>query len=736
MNESSPGRRPKKGLRIARAAVNVTVDTVSGAIGAVFKAICSVLLILLIAGLLFTCIFAYYVKSSLTPSISLSLDDFQLSESGTIWYQDSSGAWQELVTLSADEDRVWVDYEDIPWYVEKAIVAIEDKRFYEHKGVDWYRTSGAFIKMFARMETQFGGSTITQQLIKNLTGHDDVTVQRKLEEIFSALDLEKRYDKQEIMEWYLNAVYFGEGCWGIQTAAQTYFGKDVQDLTLAQAAAIVGITNMPTRYDPFYDEQANKQRQETILREMYDQGFIDYATYQQAVAEDISSAFVRSPGEVYSQEIYTYYEEIVINDVITDLMEIKGVSREAARRLLYNGGYQVYCCLDPSIQAVVDSVYQDPSQIPATWRSDQQLQSSIVIMEPYTGRILALSGGVGEKNANFLLNRVRTQRPAGSSIKPIASYGPAVELGYITPNTLVDDSPNIHLSGTSWYPANDGGGHLGIVTIFKALENSLNTVAAQIVDKLGPETCYNYLQDKLGVTSLVPDDASYAPMALGQLTNGITVREMAQAYSAFVNDGIFTYARSYTLVTDANGNVVIDNQPRTNVAFSPNTAHVMTYMLQNATANGTGTEAYLGTMPVAGKTGTTTDYKDRWYVGCTPYYVAAVWTGYDQPERIYCSGNPAAQIFRKIMRPIHEGLEWKTFPWPYIGGDTYIFGDLTEELDEQENGDPDIVIDDGSGNVVVPDTPGTPSVPDEPDTPLEPDPPQNQSPNDEVIIIG
>ena len=235
-------------------------------------------------------------------------------------------------------------------------------------------------------------------------------------------------------------------------------------------------------------------------------------------------------------------------------------------------------------------------------------------------------------------------------------------------------------------------------------------MAAQIIDKLGPERAYDFLQTRLGVTSLVPDDCSYAPMALGQLTNGITVREMAQAYCAFVNDGIFTYSRSYTKVLDSDGNVVIDNTPETIVAFSPNTAHVMTYMLQNATANGTGTEAYLGTMPVAGKTGTSTDYKDRWYVGCTPYYVAAVWTGYDQPERIYCSGNPAAQIFKKIMRPIHEGLEWRDFPWPYIGGPLDTFG--VEEEEEEEDNDLIVGGEDDSGgssgpeNGTVPEPPG------------------------------
>ena len=207
MNEEESKRKgPKKAGRIAKAAVNVTVDTISGTIGSVFKVLGTILLIFLITGLLFACIFAYYVKTCLTPNINISLEDYKLSESSTIYYQDSSGQWQELVTLAGKQKRIWVDYDQIPWYMEKALVAIEDKRFYEHKGVDWYRTAGAFVEMFAKMETSYGGSTITQQLIKNLTGKDDVTIQRKLTEIFGALELEKKYDKEEIVEWYLNAV--------------------------------------------------------------------------------------------------------------------------------------------------------------------------------------------------------------------------------------------------------------------------------------------------------------------------------------------------------------------------------------------------------------------------------------------------------------------------------------------------------------------------------------------------
>ena len=673
--EASPaGRRVRRGLRIFGRALNFVGDTAAGTVGAVFKIIGTILLILLVSGMMFACVFAYYVKTCLTPNLDLSLEDFKLNESSTVWYQDASGEWRELANLSGKEKRVWVDYDEIPWYMEKALVAIEDKRFYNHKGVDWYRTAGAFVEMFARMQTSYGGSTITQQLIKNLTGENEITIQRKLTEIFGALELEKKYDKREIMEWYLNAVYFGEGCWGVQTAAQTYFGKDVKDLSMAECAAIVGITNLPTYYDPFYNEENNKKRQETILWEMYDQGYIDHAQYEQAKSEEL--AFTRTPGEEYTQEIMSYYTEMVIDDVINDLMKLKGIGRDTAKTLLYNGGYQIYCCLDTGVQACIDQIYTNLNAIPYT-RSEQQLQSAIVVMDPYDGRILGISGGVGEKVINFGLNRATgTYRSPGSSIKPIASYGPAVDLGLITPDTLVLDENDISLRGTSWFPQNDGGQNFGLVSIYTALQYSLNTVAAQIVDKLpmGPQTSYDYLTTRLGVTSLVPADCDYAPMALGQLTNGITVREMCQAYCAFVNDGIFTYGRSYSMVSDKEGNVVIDNVPNTIQAFKPNTAYVTTYMLQNGVEHGTGTEAALWTVPVAGKTGTSGDYKDRWFVGCTPYYVAAVWTGYDTPEIIHVGGNPASQIWRKVMAPVHEGLGWKSFPYPQLGGNTGIFG--------------------------------------------------------------
>ena len=645
-------KRPKPSSSAPRAAR--AADATVSVAGAILRVLGTILLIVLVTGLLFLCIFAYYVKNCLSTDLDVQLSDFTVSLSSSILYEDSDGNWQNLTNLSSTENRVWVDYADIPKDMEHAAVAIEDKRFYKHKGVDWYRTTGAFINMFLSMKNDFGGSTITQQLIKNLTKQDDITVQRKLLEIFQALEFEKSYDKEEIMEWYLNIVYFGEGCNGVYTAAETYFGKEPKDLTLAECASIIGITNNPSKYDPFISRENNKTRQETILKQMYEQGYISKEQYDEAVAQEL--VFVRSESEDATQTIYSYYAEAVINDVLNDLVEQKGVSRDTARTLLYSGGYQVYSCYDPSIQQAIDDVYTDLDNMPQRpSASGQQFESAIVIMDPYTGEIKGLSGGTGKKTINFGTNRAtQSKRPPGSSLKPIATYGPAMELGLITQYTQVNDSPDIKLTGTSWYPKNSGGGNYGVVTIREALQRSLNTVSAQILDKLTPRASYEFLKDKLGVTSLAESDCDYAPLALGQLTHGITVREMTQAYSAFVNDGVFTYGRTYSYVKDSSGEVVLENPARTIVAF----------MLCNAVNSGTGGEARLTGMPVGGKTGTTTNNCDRWFVGFTPYYVAAVWTGYDMPEYMNFSGNPAAQIWKLVMDPIHKDLPTKSFPTP------------------------------------------------------------------------
>lgn len=683
-------KEPKFKLHAGKAA-DTAADTVVGAVGLVAKIVVTVILVILTTTLLLACVFAFYVKTCLTEDIDVSLSDYQLSESSIIYCETSAGEYEELATLHGTENRIWVDLEDIPDYLVKALVAIEDHRFYEHKGVDWYRTVGAMFTMLTGGDDSFGGSTITQQLIKNLTGNKEVTVQRKLIEIFQALEFEKKYDKDEIIEWYLNAVYFGEGCDGIYTAAQKYFGKEPSQLTLAESASIVGIVNLPTYYSPFYSEENNKERQETVLRRMYELGYISYDEYEEAKNEQL--VFTRSDNEVADQEIYSYYVEAVIKDVTEDLMEQKGISQDTARQLLYNGGYRVYSCLDPYIQECVDNVYLDVENFPKPYRAnDQQLQSAMVIMDPYTGEVVAMAGGVGEKTGNLVLNRATDAlRAPGSSFKPLAVYAPAIELGLITPSTLVNDAPReeVEMSQNQWYPNNSDFKYRGIIDIATGVRLSLNTVAAQVLDKLGLDASTNFLKNKLGITSLVPDDYNYASLALGELTNGISVLEMAQAYCTFDNSGIFTEARTYSRVTDAAGNIVLDNQPKTHVAMKSSTATNITSLLFSAANYGTGSESIFSGQAIAGKTGTSSYNWNRWFAGYTPYYVGVVWTGFDQPEQMYVYGNPAAQVWRRVMQQVHAGLEYKSFPAAdWIGGDTQIFGDLTEAKEEQDNPSP------------------------------------------------
>lgn len=668
----------KDAKSVAKAAANTTAGTITGLLRVILKVLATLLLIFITTGLLFTCIFAYYVKTNLSDDLDISLEDMTLNLASTIYGLDENGDYVAVASLHGNENRIWVDYENIPKNIEYAAVAIEDKRFYDHKGVDWYRTAAAFGNMFLSMKNDFGGSTLTQQLIKNLTKEDDITVQRKILEIFRALKFEKMYTKDQIMEWYLNVSFFGENCNGVATAAKTYFDKDVWDLDLAECASIVGITNNPSKYDPYISRSNNKKRQELILQEMYTQGYITQDEYNAAVAEEL--VFKRGENEEYQMTINSYYVDTVIEDVKKDLMEEKGISSDTAENLIYNGGLQIYSCLDMKAQNIVDNVYLDAANFPTVKSpAGESLQSAVVVLDPYTGEIKALSGGIGEKTGNLIFNRaVDALRPPGSSIKPIAVYGPAIDQGLISPSTLVDDNPDLELSGTSWYPRNAGGGNAGVITIQEALTNSINTVSAQILDKLTPSVSYNYLKERLGFVTLTDSDRDYAPLALGQLTDGATVREMAQAYDSFANDGVFTYARSYTHITDSDGNTVLDNPAETIVAFKANTAWTITYMLNIAATYGTGSESYLGKMPHAGKTGSSSDYCDRWFVGFTPYYVAAVWTGYDTPARMYVTGNPSAQIWQKIMYKLNDGLPYKAFKTPSFSGPTNIFGELSE----------------------------------------------------------
>ena len=645
--------------------------------GVIGKVLGSVLLVILLTALIFSCLFAAYVKNDLSGQIPFSMEGFALDQTTVIYCTDPKTGEDLIVQkLYGGANRTWVKYEDIPSNLIHACVAIEDKRFFDHQGVDWITTLKACAGMFLG-SSEAGGSTITQQLIKNLTGAQEITVRRKLVEIFRALEFEKQYTKTEILEWYLNIIGLGENCSGVQSAAQVYFGKNVEELSLAECASLIGITNNPSIYDPYIHPENNKRRQETILQAMLDQGYITQQQYKQAISEELVLRNASGDPEQNSGDYYTYFVDQVIRDVVNDLCEKTGYAYDIVYKMVTTGGYSIYCTMNPEVQQAMDSVYQDLAVIPKT-ASSQQLQSGMVVIDNATGDIVALCGGVGQKEGSLTYNRATMSRLSpGSTIKPISVYAPALELGKITPYSVYDDTPYSFADDKSW-PKNQDNRYRGLVSVNEAVCQSYNTVAVKVLADITPEYAYSFAKDKMGLTTLTSDyvtasgdvmsDVNLSPLALGSLTNGVTVRAMTAAYAAFANQGVYREARTYTRVTDSTGKeLILDNSQNSYVAMKDMTAWYITYMLLNTVRSGTGTAAKLENMSVAGKTGTTTSDFDRWFAGFTPYYTGVVWCGYDSPEEVVLTEsqvNPAVDLWKRVMEPIHQGLENASFRKP------------------------------------------------------------------------
>ena len=635
------------------------------------------------------CFAAVYIRNNILPQAQLDLNDFTLNENSVMYYTDDSGQYQELGQVLSDTSSQWVDDEEIPQYLKDAAVAIEDRRFYTHHGVDWWRTAQAVFSMFTGGDIQ-GGSTITQQLIKNLTQENDVTVKRKVTEIFRALYVDKTYGKDTVLLYYLNVIPLGAGCEGVGSAAEKYFGKAVSELSLAECASLIAITNNPSRYGPYSLARVansegemwtavrwNKYRQETILYEMLDQGYISQEEYDQAVAEELQFVGVSSgdteSGETSDESIYSWYEEAVISDVRDALKEQYDYSNQVINLMLSKGGLRIYTCIDPDIQAQAEAVYEDESNLNYYSSNGQRLQSAITIINNETGDIAAIVGRIGEKTINRGLNLATdAQRQPGSSIKPLTVYAPAVDMGLVSPITVISDYPYQVLNGKAW-PVNVDGVYRGQVTVNRAVMESYNTVAVRVLaDLVTPAKGYEYgtqrfhlpLTSEIVVNGETKSDIDISPLSLGGLTVGVSTRDMATAYATFPNDGVYREARTFTRVEDVNGNVILDNTREEEQAIKDTTAYYINYMLTNVVSSGGGREARISGMTVAGKTGTTDTKDNRWFVGYTPYYTAAVWVGFETPARVPASGNPAAQMFQKVMAPIHESLENASFTQP------------------------------------------------------------------------
>ena len=634
----------------------------------------TMVLVLFLTTLIFACLFALYVKNNLSAQVD-SIDGFTLDQTSVIYYEDpKTGQDVVLRKLYGGANRTWVKYEDIPKNLIHACIAIEDKRFEDHQGVDWVTTLKACVKMFLG-RGEAGGSTITQQLVKNITGRDEVTVRRKLVEIFSALELEKKYTKKQIMELYLNVIALGENCEGVESASQVYFGKSVSELDLAECAALIGVTNNPSIYDPYINADKNKERQVIILDQMLEQKYITQEQHDTAVAEEL--VLHNASGEASGDEdYYSYFEDQVINDVVRDLSEKTGYDQTIVRKMLMTGGYKIYSTLNPDVQAAVEEVYQNLDNIPNT-ASSQQLQSGIVIIDNKTGDVVAVAGGVGEKQGSLILNRAtQSYLSPGSTIKPVSVYAPALELGLITPATVMDDTPYSFTDARHW-PKNFDSIYRGLMNINEAVGLSINTIPVKLVAQMTPEYSFEFAKEKMGLSTLVSSyvnaagdtfsDVDLAPLAMGGLTKGVTVKAMAQAYATFANEGVYREARTYTKVVDSDGKVVLDNTQQSHVAMKDMTAWYITYMLENTVESGTGTAAQIENMTVAGKTGTTTSDFDRWFAGYTPYYTGVVWCGYDDPEEVVLtdsSTNPAIVLWQKVMEQVHDGLPNKEFNKP------------------------------------------------------------------------
>ena len=630
---------------------------------------------------IFACIFTAYLRNYLMPQVSFSLDSFRLNQTSVIYYQDkSTGEYQALQNLYGEENRIWASYKDIPTNLVYATVAIEDKRFFQHSGVDWLRSMKASANLFLGGSSTYGASTVTQQLVKNLTNDNEVTVRRKLVEIFRALEMEKQYSKEDIMEWYLNTIYLGEQSYGVRTAAYTYFGKDVSELDLAESASLIAITNNPSIFDPYISEKTkakNKERQIDILYEMWQQGYITENEYQNAKNEELQFQYADSSSETGdNSDYYSYFVDQVIRDVVNDLASATGYDTEVINRMILGGGYQIYSTIDVDVQNAAEEVYEDLDNIPKTDSTYQQLQSGIVIIDNETGDIAAIVGGVGQKEGSLTLSRAtQSLLSPGSTIKPLAVYAPALEMGLITPATVYDDTP--FTFGSSPWPKNEDDTYHGLTNILTAMKRSTNTVAVKVLDDVGLDYAYHYAVNDMHLDTLVDQyelngvnytDKSYWSLALGGMVRGVTIRDLTAAYASIENKGTYREARTYTKVLDSDGNVVLDNTQSSNENMSEKTAYYLTYMMEETVKDGTGQEAQVPGIDTAGKTGTTSDDKDRWFAGYTSYYTGVVWCGYDQPQEVVLEDdsieNPASVLFNKVMTKVHEGKQNKAFEKP------------------------------------------------------------------------
>ena len=643
---------------------NQNVGPVKTVLNCALKVLLTVLLVCFIAGVI-VCfnVLIYLVGLASEPS-SIDLDARSLNLSSFVYVQNpETEKFEEYQILYGSENREWVEYDEMPPHLFDAIVSIEDKRFWTHNGVDWRRTGSAILNLATSGDDSYGGSTITQQLIKNITEDDEASISRKVREIVRALKVEQEYSKDQIIEAYLNVVNFGGSCQGVQAAANRYFDKDISECSVAECAAIVGITQNPSAWDPFIYPENNQYRRELIIDEMYAQEKITKEEYDAAMEESANMQFA-DPDEgnvdINIGDVQNWYQDELVYDLATDLADYYGISEDAAIDKLYTEGYKIYSAMDVEAQKIIE---EEALNIDKS--SDPDLQIGMSLVAP-DGRVIATAGSSVKKEANLIHNRATMSfLQPGSSIKPVVAYPYALERNLINYSSYIPDEPLeswVYDDGThgpyNWY---DTEHKHGLMT-FDAIEWSSNCCAAQCIDMIGgPEIAYDHATSCLGLYHLNEDDRySIASLSLGGMNGGVSVREMATAYTYLINGGMHYEPYTYYYVTDSRGNIILDNRDREGIrAYSEETATIMNrllyYNVSNSRNTGAGNASVYG-WEICGKTGTTNDDKDSWFCGVSPYAALAVWTGFDDPAEIWSTSN-ASLTFSRVMSRYLEDKE-------------------------------------------------------------------------------
>lgn len=637
-----------------------------------------VLAILIAAGAVGGIVLAY-----VNTAPQISKDSFtNLAQTTKIYDKDGNF----IDSLHQVENRTYVPLPKIKKYTQDAFIAIEDERFREHFGIDIKRIVGATIADLKAGSFAQGASTITQQLIKNTVFTNEKKLKRKIQEAYLAIKIERELSKDQILEYYLNTIHLGGSAYGIQAAAEYYFNKDVDQLTIAESALIAGINQSPSRYNPYLNEDTPdvyKDRAVVVLSKMLEHNMIskeEFETAKAEIAKMNSSSFTKRTDNTTLK--YQWFIEAAVDSVESDLKEKYNYTDEEITQKMFTGGLKIYTTIDPKIQDVVDRVANDDKYYPklksdiATWGKDKTIQPQIgVVIDDYkTGEVRAILGGRGEQPLKSQNRATTVNRQPGSSMKPLAVYGPAFDMGY-SPATVLDDSPFTPemAAAAGWGgegPQNFNKKYSGFYTLRDSIKESKNVIAVKLMLKIGPSKSIEYLK-KFGLSSLVttPDkngNTDVVPaIALGGLTNGVTPLEMAAAYGTFGNDGKYTSPILYTKVLDSDGTVLLEKSPEKHKVISPQAAYLMIDTMKGVIRGGTGSRANMGNIPAAGKTGTTNESADAYFAGLTAYYSGAIWMGHDKPsQKLPLTSGETAQMWGDIMKEIHKDLPIKDFTRP------------------------------------------------------------------------